>query len=343
MRQLLAPRPRGRNGRRRVLILVMLAAVVAAGTVSVASSHSAAKTRIALFVSITSYNNPAYEYVKKKYGAQVSIDRYSPDFDSRKQVGQCQDVLNAKRYQAWIINPVDGASLVPCVKKAIQAGVKVVSWNYPPIGRDPNGERIQVPGLVGLVLLSLRLDVSAAMTMLRRACAGRNPCKVAMLIGEATYGYSAYKRNFTLAALKKYPSIKLVSQSITGFDNPAKVQQAVTTILQKTPDVHVIIGDDDSGMPGAERALKAAGATGKVKLIGDGANKFAVQAIRDGRMYGTVLALPRSSLTVATKLALDAVNGRPITRRIFIDQLLPSPCKNAIVDRTCAKKLVAEW
>src|SRR5262249_16052235 len=160
-----------------------------------------------IFVNgLTSYTQPALAYAKKVFAGKAKFDVFSGNFDPQKMVSQCQDAL-VKDYQAWIVYPADNGSMISCVKQAIKQGVKVAGWDYPRVGPERLSEKIQIPGMVGQDILSLRLDVAAAVALTKRACAGINPCKVALLIAIPTFGYTAVKLKQELAAFKKLKNV----------------------------------------------------------------------------------------------------------------------------------------
>jgi ribose transport system substrate-binding protein len=105
-------------------------ALSAAGT-AVAQEGKAA--RIAYFLQgNTSYNQASAEKateVATAKGATISV--LSGDFDPSKQFSQCQDAITTGRYNAFVIYPVDGAGILPCVRQAIAAGIKVVALDSP--------------------------------------------------------------------------------------------------------------------------------------------------------------------------------------------------------------------
>ena len=45
---------------------------------------------------------------------------------------------------------------------------------------------------------------------------------------------------------------------------------------------------------GAEQAVEDAGLTGQIALVGNGGSEIAVEAVRDGRWFGTAATYPRS-------------------------------------------------
>jgi len=48
---------------------------------------------------------------------------FTATLDPQKQLQQCQDAIVTKKFQAFIIQPVDGPSMVSCARQAIAAGL----------------------------------------------------------------------------------------------------------------------------------------------------------------------------------------------------------------------------
>jgi ribose transport system substrate-binding protein len=334
-------------GRSSTLILGLSAALALAVTIaplSASAQEAKAKVPIAFLVSgLTSFTQPSVAELKKDFPDRVELSVFNDNFNPQTQVSQCQDALTTQRFKGLIVEPTDGGPLVPCTQAAIKAGMKVVSLDDPPIGPDPLSEKIQVPGEVGMDLISLSVDVKAAVDLVTKACGTQDPCNVAMLVAVPTFGYTAYKRQHELDAFKGHPSIHVVAESVTGFDAADKAESAIRTDLLKTPNINVILGDDDSTLRGAERAVVSAGKADTIKLIGDGANEYGVAAVAAGRWYGTVADLPRTGARTAERMVLEAVDGKTIAHPVVIQQLQETVCPNAEVVRACAGKFKAEW
>lgn len=69
--------------------------------------------------------------------------------------------------------------------------------------------------------------------------------------------------------LKTYPKMKLVAFRPCD-DDKAKAQSEVTTLMSAHPNVKLVMSICSPGVPGAAEAVKQAGKTGKVKVIGLG-------------------------------------------------------------------------
>ena len=95
-------------------------------------------------------------------------------------------------------------------------------------------------------------------------------------------------------------------------------------MLQANPDVDVMIGSSQA-IAGAEPAVKDAGA--KVKLIGNGGSRQAIDAVREGRWFATY-AIPEK--TAGAKAAEIAISGGPrregLRRRLTRRTLMASQC-----------------
>jgi ribose transport system substrate-binding protein len=317
-----------------------LAATLAASSVR---AQDAGKIPIAAFTTaLQTYTQNAFDEITSKFGDKISMQIYNPNFNPATQVSQCQDAITTKRFKGFLLHAIDGAALVPCAKAAIAAGIKVVSWDFPPIGTDPMSEEIQVPGQSGAEITSLRIDVGATVGLTVKACGNENPCNVVMLVAVPTYGYAAMKRKETLEAFKKYPNIKVAGEYVLGYEKPEKAEAAIRTeLLKGTP--HVILGDDDGSYPGVERAVVAAGKLGQIKLVSAGANRNGVNAVREGKMFGDVVVLPKSGARNSAAMLIDAIEGKTIAKPVLLNQEEQDVCPNAVVVKECADKFTAEW
>ena len=100
-----------------------------------------------------------------------------------------------------------------------------------------------------------------------------------------------FRTNAINAYLKKFPNIKVVAEQ-EGKYLANTGRTAMQNMLQAHPDVNVAGSSGDQMTAGMEQAVKSAGLTGKVELIGNGASIPGVAAVRAGRWYATVANLP---------------------------------------------------
>ena len=250
------------------------------------------------------------------------MDLLSADFDSQKQLRQCRDAIT-KGYKVLLIYPVAGGSIAPCVRDAKDAGVVVGSLDSP-LGPNYTSTAIQLPGVVTQVMAPIVDDGRAAAEMTVKACADKDPCNVVLSVGDPANSYSTEKLKAEKESLAQHPQIKILGSPVAGFADPAKGYAAGRDILTANPDVDVIVGDTDATVRGIERAVKEAGKLGKIQLIGDGASQYAADAIADGRWFGSVIYMPRTSAAKATDLLIRAARGEKVPSVVTVEQLSPT-------------------
>src|SRR5437762_2706521 len=85
---------------------------------------------------------------------------------------------------------------------------------------------------------------------------------------------------------------------------PNKSSATAQDILQAHPDLDAIFAINDPSALGAIAAIEKAGKTGKIKVIGFDGQPEAKKAVKDGKMYATVLQHPRQ-IASATIEAID--------------------------------------
>jgi ABC-type sugar transport system substrate-binding protein len=84
--------------------------------------------------------------------------------------------------------------------------------------------------------------------------------------------------------------------------------------------VNVIIGSSQA-IEGAQQAVKKAGKTGKIKLIGNGGSCQAVAGVKSGAWFATYALPETTSGFKATELAIQAGNGQKIPTSFNVDTL----------------------
>ena len=133
---------------------------VAAGV----SSGSSQKTvRLAFFNPIVANAFTASQYrgIKLSAGkAKATVTQFDAGFDQNKQIRQIQDAIVSKKFDAFVITPVNGAVLVKPTEDAIKAGIKVVAI-FNGIGPDLDSIKPQVKGISSVI--GQRLSVNGTL------------------------------------------------------------------------------------------------------------------------------------------------------------------------------------
>jgi ribose transport system substrate-binding protein len=324
--------------RRATAVLVALAAiVVAAGGAIGASASSNAKPRIAYlsFAVANSYDAPmlaAAKAVAKTQGASVTV--FDAANDPKKQLAQLQTVIASKQYDGIIVQPIFGPQLIPTIRKAISAKLKVVNIDQI-LGTNPGTAAPPVKGLSGNVVF-VQTDIGTKQGgLVLDACAAlqANPCKVGYLYSVKVSSLdTAIRKGFNAVTAGK--GIQVVAEGET-FYNPANALKAAQTMLQAQPGMNVIVGADQ-GATGAQQALNGK----KVTLVGYGGGGVGLKQVGAGAWYGTVMQRPATEGKLGMTCLLKALKTGKGCGGIDVLKGLPN---GGVVTRSNAHLFKAEW
>ena len=178
--------------------------------------------------------------------------------------GQIEIVTNAatQGVNAVMISNNAGDQIEPSVKSAVDAGVKVVSWDSPiPSGE---GESLFVAQVdfdeTGTVMADMALEIL-----------GADGGKFAILSASP----DAANQNAWIAAMEealkdpKYAKLKLVD-TVYGNDESEKSYNEALALVDKHPDLKLIMAPTTVGIAAAAKAMQDEGLCDKVKVSGLG-------------------------------------------------------------------------
>jgi ribose transport system substrate-binding protein len=329
---------------------VAVAAVVIAGPALAGSSAlgSTAKIdakkplRIAVFLGQLSntYETAELKGVKQgaaKYGAAVT-KVFNGQFSAATQLKQLQDAIATNAYDAFVIDPNDGGAITPQIKDAIKHHI-LVGCMLTPCGPDPTAAHNQIPGMVTSVGFPFNESGKMIAQLIVLACGSKNPCNVAYMPGLLTLPLEKARNTGLYAVLKKHKNIKVVAQQEGKYDT-GTARSVMQNILTANPHIDVAASSYDGMTTGIEQAVKAAGLTGKIKLIGSGGSEQAIAAVRAGKWLGTVRAVPITEGQLVVKYLVAASQGKKVPGYINEYSVQPG---GPLVTPQRAKKMAAEY
>jgi ribose transport system substrate-binding protein len=312
--------PLGRKRLSRLAGLVAIAGLAVAAcsgsTASTAPSGGAAADKpleIAYlsFAVANSYDAPMLAAAKAAAAAgNANLTVFDANLDPNAQVKQLQDAVASGKYDAIITQPLYGAGMVEDVKKAIAAGIKVGNIDQV-LGADMTTPNSQIEGLssnVAFVPSELGRKIGELVV---KACAdlksdAAHPCNVGYIWSVKAAALDiALKKAFD-EAIASHPEIKVVSDSGESFYTTAAGLKAAQDIVAAHPDVSVIVSADQA-ITGAVQAVKDI--KDKVRLVGYGGGAIALQGIKSGERYGTVMQMPATEGGQGTKALIDAIRS----------------------------------
>jgi ribose transport system substrate-binding protein len=238
----------------------------------------------------------------------VKVVDFDTGFDSQKEFNTIEDITTQRTFQGITFLPLDGVGVIPAVKDAVKAGIKILNFNNP-LGTDYVDAKPQVPGMAGTVIEPQYKRGVWMAQMSAQACKGIRNCKVGFIAG--VIGISAelaIKAGFD-KELAKHKNMHLTTYQGGGQYLPDPSHTVAQNMLQAHHDLNVITGSGDQMIRGAELAVADAGLQKQVKLVGLGGSQIAVASVKAGRWFGTVITQPLDQGRLSAKVVLDHIRN----------------------------------
>ena len=238
----------------------------------------------------------------KKLGCEVTSS--DGQNDMTKQIGDMEDMV-AKGVNIIVVNPRDPEGLVPAVNAAADAGVKVVVIDS---GLNPAAR------YVTLVQSSNDQNGFLVGQWLANKTKGED-LKIALVSGDKGNVVGQARRLGVFKGLVEGQlvnegkvSFEVVAQGWGGWSDGGGLQ-AMEDILTAHPEINVVLGENDSMVLGAMKALKAAGMEDVLVLAAADGQKEALELIKEGSYGATGLNDPDLVARTAMQIAYEALQG----------------------------------
>lgn len=211
--------------------------------------------------------------------------------------------LIAQQVDAIAVSANDTDALVPALKKAMQRGIKVISWDS---GVAPEGRMLHLNpssnALIGNMIIKLAADELP------------EGGQVAVLSATTT----STNQNIWIEEMNKvmgnYEGIEVVG-TVYGDDLADKSYREATGLMQTYPDLDAIIAPTSVGIVAAARAVEDAGKVGEVNVTGLGLPSEMAGAIESGASKSFAIWNPidlgYSATYLAYQLATEQAEAEP--------------------------------
>ena len=280
---------------RKILTTAALAAGLAAG------AAQAEPLRIALVVKalgigfFEAANKGAGEAAKELGDVEII---YTGPTDTTAE-GQIEviNALIAQGVDAIAISANDPDALVPALKKAMERGITVISWDS---GVSPEGRQMHLnpssSALIGNTIIKLAADNMP------------DGGDVAILSATAT----ATNQNIWIEEAKKvlpnYSGINLVA-TVYGDDLADKSYREAQGLMATYPNLKAIIAPTTVGILAASQAVTDAGKIGQINVTGLGLPSEMAGAVESGATVSFAIWNPIDLGYAATMLAYNIKKG----------------------------------
>ena len=270
---------------------------------------TAAKVDGSVGLAVSTQNNPFFVTLvegAKAEAAKLGIDLQVTDAgdDAAKQTTDIETLV-ASGISVLIVNPVDSDAVAGAVQSAISAGVKVIS-----VDRAVNGVEVDCQ------IASDNVAGAAMATQFIVDTVGEGAV-VAELQG-ITGASAAIDRSAGFHSIAD-EKLNVVAEQTANFDR-AQGMSVMENILQGNGDIQAVFAANDEMALGALEAISGAGKD--ILVVGFDATDDAIEAVKAGRMGGTIAQQPALLGATAVANALKLINGETVEKNIPVEVTL---------------------
>lgn len=229
---------------------------------------------------------------------QLIANGIKDEIDTAGQIRLVQQML-AQRVDAIVIAPADSKALVPVLQTAIAKGVIVVNIDNRLDTQALAEKRIFVPFVGPDNRAGARLAGDYLAKRLKKGD------KVGIIEGVSTT-FNAQQRTLGFRDAMQAAGIAVASVQSAGWELQ-KGNTVAAALLREHPDLAALLCGNDTMALGAVAAVKSAGKTGKVKVIGYDNIPAVKPLLADGRMLATVDQFASKQAVFGIEVALKAL------------------------------------
>lgn len=287
------------------LKMIAAATLVCALPALPAMAQSAAKPKVALVMKslanefFLTMETGAKEH-QKAHAAQYDLlsNGIKDETDTSAQIKLVEQMI-VSRVNALVIAPADSKALVPVLKKAVDAGILVVNIDNQLDAAALKEKGISVPFVGPDNRKGAKIVGDYAAKGLKKGD------QVAIIEGVSTT-YNAQQRTLGFQDAMAAAGAKVVSVQ-SGQWEIAPGNTVAAAMLNANPNIKLILSGNDNMAIGAVSAIKAAGKTGKVQVVGYDNINAIKPMLADGRVLATADQFGSQQAVFAIEAVLKAL------------------------------------
>jgi ribose transport system substrate-binding protein len=297
---------------RILAVSAALAACSHGASQSPAAGGSAAPSAKTIGVSIQ--NREAQFYQDMESGMRAQAAKYGYNLivvdasrDNAKQQSQVEDFIS-KRVDAIILTPYDSQAIGSAIVEANNAGIPVFTADIASTSHE------------GKVVAHVASDnVQGGFQAGKLICQAVGKTGTVAIIDEPEVtSVQDRVKGFKQAIAQLCPGVTIVADVDSGGTRD-KASSDAGDILQAHRNLSAIFGINDDSALGALTAVKAAGSSGKIAIVGYDATPEARTAIAAGDMYGDAIQYPKKIGATTIDVIHDYFAGRTPPAVVKID------------------------
>lgn len=215
----------------------------------------------------------------RELGVEVAVEYAPPSVCDAAEQNAILDRLAASRPTGVAVDPVDTVGHMAAIHRLRSQGIPVVLFDSP--SPDPSitsvGNDFAQQGTIAAERLVRLIGASG---------------KVAVMQGFPSAPNHKARYDAQLAVLKMHPGIHVVDGG-TDNDDIETARRQAAAVLASHPDLGGYLCCDASGPIGIAAAIREAGKTGKVKVVGIDSIRPILEAVKEGVIDSSSATIPR--------------------------------------------------
>jgi ribose transport system substrate-binding protein len=251
---------------------------------------------------------------EQELGIALTVKTAAQETSIEQQIQLVNDLVAAK-VEAIVIAPGDSLSLIPALKKAVDAGIKVIN-----IDNRLDPEAVKQAGLGALPFVGVDNEAGAFKAGQFLAADVKTTTQAAILEGIRSADNARQRMEGARRALTGNRQIKLVASETANW----KIDEAYAVskvLFTKHPDVKLLFAANDMMAMGASKYLQESGKS-NVKVVGFDALSEALTEVKAGHLAATVDQQAAEQGYQGVALALRMIKGEAVAPVTMIETRL---------------------
>jgi ribose transport system substrate-binding protein len=251
---------------------------------------------------------------QKELGIELLVKTASQETSIEQQVQIIEELIRLKA-DAIVIAPGDSLRLVPALKSAQEAGIRIIN-----IDNRLDPEAMQKQGMSPVPFISVDNEKAAYASARFIAQQVQKPTKAAILEGIRSADNARQRKNGAERAFKENPLVSLVAMESANWkiDEGYEVTRKLFTLH---PDIGLLFCANDMMALGALKYLQESGKQG-VKVAAYDALEEAQQAVKAGKLAVTVDQQAAEQGYQGVVSAMRALKGEPVPEVVLVETRL---------------------
>jgi len=260
--------------------------------------------------------NPYWQALKqgvedagRESGVSVTIMTPTNDQAKEEHLNLCQAAISQKP-DMIALGPATTAIGLQCFREAQKQGIKVADIDATISIEEAKKAGVSLSYTIGAD--NVMIGKKAAQFVATNVAANRSSQAPKILILEGVVGSPPSTdrvAGFKKELAKILPQAKIVSSTSAEWDRLRALNTTADT-LTRTPDLNVVFAANDVMALGAVEAVRAAGKTDQVSIIGVDGVPDARKAILAGKMTASITQLPYLIGKRSVELCRESVHGK---------------------------------